>query len=255
MAATRPPVGHRADRYTRPVTPNDVRRRGWFVTLEGPDGAGKTTQAERLRDRGSDAGFEIVLTREPGGTPIGEAIREVLLHGPDRAIDPRTDALLFNAARAQLVRDVIQPALERGALVVSTRFADSTVAYQGYGAGLPIGDLRALEHFATDGLVPDLTIVLDLPVEAGLRRKSGSEVTRFEAELDLDFHRRVRDGFLAMAAHEPARFTIVDAAREPDVVAEAVALAVGARVPGFGPASKGDVRSGEPPRSQARIHP
>ncbi len=123
-----------------------------------------------------------------------------------------TDALLFNAARRQLVTEVIRPALEAGRTVVCARFADSTLAYQGFGAGLPLADLRALETAATDGLQPDLTILLDVPVEDGLARKAPGDVTRFEAEFDLDFHRRVRDGFLALAAAEPERFAVVDAA-------------------------------------------
>jgi dTMP kinase len=231
------------------VTPNDARQRGWFVTLEGPDGAGKTTQAERLRERASGAGFDVVLTREPGGTPAGERIREVLLHGGK--LDPRTDALLFNAARAQLVADVIRPALDRGAIVISTRFADSTLAYQGHGAGLPLGELRALERFATDGLKPDLTILLDLPVDVGLARK-GAELTRFETDFDVDFHRRVRDGFLALAAADPGRFAVVDASQPPADVAVAVAAAA-ARIPVLAALREGP-GSGEPARPSARIH-
>jgi dTMP kinase len=233
------------------VTPNDVRRRGWFVSLEGPDGAGKTTQAERLRDRARDAGFEVVLTREPGGTSIGEAVRELLLHGRRGSSQPLTDALLFNAARAQLVGEVIGPALDRGAFVISTRFADSTVAYQGYGAGLPIDELRSIERFATGGLVPDLTLVLDLPVERGLERKSRAEMTRFETDFDLDFHRRVREGFLAMAAREPGRFAVVDATADADAVAAAIARAVARHIPEL--AARGRT-SGEPPRPPERIH-
>ncbi|MFL5680599.1 MAG: dTMP kinase [Chloroflexota bacterium] len=204
---------------------------GWFLTVEGPDGAGKTSQVERLRDRATEAGFDVLVTREPGGTAAGERIREVLLRsGADAPLDPRTDALLFNAARAQLVAEVIKPALARGRLVVSTRFADSTLAYQGYGAGLPLDELRAIESVATGGLRPDLTILLDVPVAVGLARKSGVEVTRFESEFDVAFHQRVRDGFRALAAAEPDRFAVVDATLPEEDVAAAV-VAAAARVP------------------------
>ncbi len=194
--------------------------RGWFVTIEGPEGAGKTSQADRLASAIGAAGIAVTLTREPGGTAAGELIRTMLL-GSDPGgvpLNPRTDALLFSAARAQLVADVIEPALARGDAVICTRFADSTLAYQGYGGGLPVDELRVLERFATGGLAPDLTILLDLPVEAGLARKVGGEVTRFESAFDLPFHRRVRDGFLALAAQEPDRFVIVDAAPDPETV-------------------------------------
>jgi dTMP kinase len=239
------------------VTPNDARQRGWFVTLEGPDGAGKTTQAERLRDRAVDAGFEVVLTREPGGTPVGERIRDLLLdsdrHRGITRLDARTDALLFNAARRQLVAEVIRPSIDRAAFVISTRFADSTLAYQGYGGRLPLDELRALERFATDGLKPDLTLLLDVPVEVGLARKSGVDVNRFESDYDVDFHGRVREGFLALAAEEPDRFVVVDASMPPDDVAAAV-LAATARIPGLAPAP-GFRRGGEPSRPQERIRP
>ena len=204
-------------------------RRGTFITIEGPEGAGKTTQAERLRDRIAATGREVVLTREPGGTPLGEAIRAILLHPiRGRNHDPRADALLFNAARAQLVSTVVRPALERGATVISTRFADSTLAYQGHGAGLPVDELRAVERAATGGLRPDRTILLDLPAETGLARKGGDELTRFETAFDLDFHRRVRDGFLALAAAEPDRFVVIDASRSADEVAADIAARVAA---------------------------
>jgi dTMP kinase len=207
--------------YTRSVSSLPPARSGRFITIEGPEGAGKTSQAERLRATLAATGHEVVLTREPGGTPLGERIRELLL-GRGPALDPRADALLFNAARAQLVAEVIRPALARGALVISTRYADSTIAYQGFGACLPIGELRKVELLATGGLQADRTILLDLPVEVGLARKTGAELTRFEREFDIDFHRRVREGFLELARAEPDRFVVVDAAAEEDVVFDAV---------------------------------
>jgi dTMP kinase len=219
------------------VIPEEARPSGLFITIEGPEGGGKTTQAERLRDRIAASGRHVVLTREPGGTPLGERIRDLLLApagaGPH---DPRADALLFNAARAQLVADVIRPALAGGAVVISTRFADSTVAYQGYGAGLPIDELRAIEALATGGLRPDRTILLDLPAEVGLGRKTGAELNRFETAFDLHFHERVRAGFLAIARLEPTRVMVVDAALPADAVAAAIGDAVAALIPGEPPA-------------------
>ncbi len=220
------------------------RRRGPFVTIEGPEGAGKTSQAERLRRLAVAAGIDVVVSREPGGTAVGEQVRAILLD-PASAHGARTDALLFNAARAQLVDEVIRPSLERGTFVVSTRFADSTLAYQGHGAGLRLDDLRLLERFATDGLRPDLTILLDLPPEVGLGRK-GAEITRFEAAFDLDFHRRVRDGFLELAAADPERFTVVDATA-PEATVAGVVLARVSRLRGL------EALAGEPMAPSERI--
>lgn len=231
-----------AEGYTRPVSGTSRGPSGRFITIEGPEGAGKTSQAERLRAALARRGQEVLLTREPGGTPLGERIRELLL-GRGLAVDPRADALLFNAARAQLVAEVIRPALTRGALVISTRYADSTIAYQGFGAGLPIGELRRVELLATGGLQADRTILLDLPVEVGLARKTGAELTRFEREFDVDFHRRVRAGFLEIARAEPDRFVVVDATAEEHVVFEAV---LGAAGPILG--------LGEPDAPGVRIH-
>jgi dTMP kinase len=207
---------------------------GWFVTFEGPEGSGKTIQAARIRDLAEAAGLPVVLTREPGGTAVGELIRNILMAaGQDAvALGPRTDALLFNAARAQHVDDVIRPALARGALVICARYADSTIAYQGYGSGLPLPALRELERLATDGLRPDLTILLDLPVEVGLARKAGDEQQRFEAGMDLAYHRRVRDGFRMMAADEPDRFVVVDAGVGVADVFDQTRLAI-SRLPGL----------------------
>ncbi|HET7027135.1 MAG TPA: dTMP kinase [Candidatus Limnocylindrales bacterium] len=205
---------------------------GWFVTLEGPEGSGKSTQAEHLSAALRATGHEVVVTREPGGTAVGERIRSALLDGAPGAarIDARTEALLFDAARAQLVDEVVEPAIRRGAIVLCDRFADSTVAYQGYGRGLAIEALRFVEGFATRGRRPDLTILLDLPVELGLRRKSPDEQTRFEG-LDIAFHQRVRDGFLALAAAEPERWVVIDAAQDAGEVREAVLAAAVARLP------------------------
>ena len=222
------------------------------MTIEGPDGSGKTSQARRLRDRAVDAGFDVVITREPGGTAVGERIRQILLDPGLTTLDPAADALLFNAARAQLVREVIEPALDRGALVISTRFADSTLAYQGYGAGVPLGALAAMASLATDGIRPDLTVLLDLPVEVGLNRKSGHEVTRFETEFDAAFHRRVRQGFLSLAAAEPDRFAVVDATASPDQVERDIVAAV-SRLPGLARLVSPNT-IGEPPAVAERIH-
>jgi dTMP kinase len=203
--------------------------RGQFITIEGPEGSGKTTQAEALARHLGDLGLDVHTTREPGGTWLGERLRDVLLARTDSAAptDPLTDALLFNAARRQLVTEVIRPGLEAGRTVVCARFADSTLAYQGYGSGLDLETLHSLARVATDGLRPDLTILLDLPVEVGLARKTETaDQTRFETDFDVAFHRRVRDGFLSLAAAEAGRFAVVDAATSEEAVWSAVGVAV-----------------------------
>ncbi len=206
---------------------------GPFITIDGPDGGGKTTQAERLRDHLTARGITVLLTREPGGTWLGEQVREVLLARTGTAAaptDPLTDALLFNAARRQIVGELIRPAIEAGTTVICARFSDSTLAYQGSGAGVPLDRLRLLADIATDGLVPDLTLLLDIPVEVGLARKAPGDVTRFEAEFDLDFHRRVRAGFLAIAQADADRVALIDAAADRNTVAAVIASVVDARL-------------------------
>ncbi|MEI7744682.1 MAG: dTMP kinase [Chloroflexota bacterium] len=200
--------------------------RGLFITLEGPDGSGKSSLLARLATALGSGGCQIVTTREPGSTPLGERIRSLLLDTEPR-IDHsgRADALLFAASRAQHVDEVILPALERGDLVLCDRYADSSLAYQGVGSGVPMDQLRAVQRFATGGLVPDLTILLDLPVEVGLGRKAG-EITRFEAFQDLAYHERVRAAFLGFAEAEPERYAIVDATLPPDKVLVAALDAV-----------------------------
>jgi dTMP kinase len=191
--------------------------KGLFVTIEGPEGSGKTVVARRLAAELTARGRVVRLTREPGGTRLGERVREILLGRADLGIGPRADALLFNAARAQLVQEVISPALQAGEVVVCARFVDSTLAYQGYGAGLPVGELRALASVATGGLEPDLTILLDVDPETGIRRKTAEARNRFET-FDLAFHRRVREGFLELAREEPGRWRVVDSTRHIDRV-------------------------------------
>ncbi len=201
-------------------------RPGLFITLEGPDGSGKSSLLAGLAKVLRGAGCDVVATREPGSTPLGDQVRRLVLDTEPR-IDRtgRTDALLFAASRAQHVDEVIRPALARGAVVICDRYADSSLAYQGSGSGVPIDELRAVQQFATAGLAPDLTILLDLPVEIGLARKS-AEVTRFEAFQDLAYHERVRAAFLGLAAAEPGRYAIVDATRDTTDVLEAAVEAV-----------------------------
>ncbi len=222
--------------------PGTPATRGWFITIEGPEGGGKTTQAARLRAHMAGGGGTVHLAREPGGTWLGERVREILLArtvAGAAPTDPLTEAFLFNAARRQLVREVIRPAMDAGTTVICARFADSTLAYQGYGGGVPLAQLRALADVATDGLTPDLTILLDLPVEAGLARKAAGDVTRFEAEFDLAFHRRVRDGFLALAAEDSGRFAVIDATLPVDQVTAAIVRAVNRQIGSSEPESSG----------------
>lgn len=199
---------------------------GVFITLEGPEGAGKTTVAQRLAERLQAAGYPVLLTREPGGTSIGDQIRQVLLAHHNTNMTPEAEILLFSASRAQIVREVIKPALERSTVVICDRYADSTLAYQGYGRGLNLNTLRLITDFATGGLRPDLTILLDVPPEVGLARRR--EASRAEGEwnrLDgetLQFFRRVRAGYLALAHEEPQRWRVVDANRPLDEVVEEV---------------------------------
>lgn len=201
--------------------------RGIFITLEGPDGSGKSSQQRLLVDRlRAAAGREVVATREPGGTPLGERVRGILLES-GIAHDPIVDALLFNAARRALVDEVVLPALSHGAVVVCDRFADSTLAYQGYGGGTAIEDLEALADVAIGGLRPTRTVLLDLNVDDGLARRRGgptAELTRFETSdaHGREFHARVRAGYLALAAAEPERWRVVNASGLPDEVAALV---------------------------------
>ncbi len=189
---------------------------GLYIALEGPEGAGKTTQLQRLSARLRSAGLEVVETREPGGTAVGEAVRALLLD-PARHLSPEAEMLLFAAARAQLVREVVQPALERGQVVLSDRSVYASLAYQGFGRGLDLEVIRRVNEVATAGLLPDLVLLLDLPVEEGLRRDVGGQAAdRIEGE-GVEFHRRVREGFLQLS-REDARIRVVPAADDPERV-------------------------------------
>jgi dTMP kinase len=203
---------------------------GKFVTLEGPEGSGKTRQIVALADFLRQLGYTVLATREPGGTLIGDQIRAVLSDLKNTEMRPRTEILLFQASRAQIVEQVIRPHLAQGDLVLCDRYADSTLAYQGYGHGVDREVLRTLIDFATGGLRPDLTLLLDLDVEEGLRRKThGGEWNRLDAYA-LDFHRRVRAGYLEMAQCEPQRWAIIDAGLPPEQVQTALQQTVLARL-------------------------
>ena len=189
-----------------------------FVTLEGPEGAGKSTQLPQLAKWLEVSGQVVVTTKNPGGTLIGGQIREILLMPANAAMVPLAELLLYAADRAQHVEEVVKPALAQGSVVLCDRYVDSTLAYQGYGRGLDAGLIAQLNQLATGGLQPDLTLLLDLPVEQGLARVAASrQVDRLETEA-IAFHHRLRDGYLALARREPARFVVVDATLAPDAV-------------------------------------
>jgi dTMP kinase len=189
-----------------------------FISLEGPDGGGKSTQAGLLVEHLRHLRHDVLLTREPGGTAIGDQIRGILTDLGNTPMHPRTELLLFSSSRAQLCHEVIRPHLQAGGTVVSDRFYDSTYAYQGYGHRLDLEALRHITTFATGGLVPDLTLLLDLPAQEGLlRRKKHGGWNRLDA-YDLPFHERVRQGFLALASSDPQRWVTIDAARPADEV-------------------------------------
>jgi dTMP kinase len=204
---------------------------GRFITLEGGEGAGKSTQIARLKAWLEGRGKTVVATREPGGSPGAEMIRKLLVEGPAERWDGTTEALLHFAARRDHLRTTVWPALKRGAWVVSDRFADSTRAYQGYGHGLDLAMLERLYEVAVGDFRPDLTLILDLPIEVGLARaaaRRGAE-TRYE-NLPIDFHRRVKAGFLEISGREPKRCVVIDAAQDIDTLAATIACTVGERL-------------------------
>lgn len=195
---------------------------GFFITFEGGEGVGKTTQIELLKIALEADGRTVVVTREPGGTPIAERIRDVVLDSANAGMVPMAELMLYEAARAQHVEELIRPALERGDVVLCDRFSDSTTAYQGAGRSLDEADLEALHALATGGLGPDLTILLDLSPTTGLERaNSRGEADRIESE-SLKFHERVREGFLELAQKFPERLRVVDATRAVDAISAEV---------------------------------
>lgn len=196
-----------------------------FITFEGSDGSGKSTQIQLLEDYLRKNGQDVQLTREPGGTDIGEGIRQVLLDMAHEKMHARTETLLFNAARAQLIEQEIRPALSGGKVVLCDRFADSTVAYQGYGREQDIEELKRLISFATGGLSPDLTLYLDLPPEEGIRRKLADYQNRLDVQ-GLSFYRRVEAGYREMIAQEPQRWVVINAGRSLEEVHQEVVRAV-----------------------------
>lgn len=193
-----------------------------FITFEGPDGGGKTTQVAMTVETLKAREHNVLLTREPGGTDIGNQIRHVLHDMKNQAMHPRTELLMYSASRAQIVEEVIKPQLAKGGLVICDRFFDSTYAYQGYGHGLDLNQLKQITEFATGGLKPDLTILLDIAPEDSLQRRlssldKGGEWNRLDA-MALDFHKRVRDGYHALVAAEPKRWVVINAAQSVEKV-------------------------------------
>jgi dTMP kinase len=193
-----------------------------FITFEGSEGTGKTSQLASLVAYLRGEGYAVLTPREPGGTVIGEQVRPILFDHGNENMDSRTEVLLFQASRAQLVTEVIRPALEAGQIVLCDRYADSTLAYQGYGRQLDLAQLGALIDFATGGLKPDLTVLLDVPVEVGLKRREKEGNRNRLDVLDLAFYRRVRQGYLEMARREPGRWALIDADRPFGAVQESI---------------------------------
>lgn len=207
--------------------------RGRFITLEGGEGAGKSTQIKSLADYLRSLGHEVIVTREPGGSPVAEQLREVILSGAAASLGAAAEAVLFSAARIDHIAQTIAPALARGAYVISDRFADSTRAYQGTQGKVDPTLIDALEKVAVGRFRPDLTLILDLPAETGLaratRRRADAKADRFEAE-DVSFHQGLRNAFLDIAAREPQRCAVIDAAQSPEDVAKAIRDVVAARL-------------------------
>jgi dTMP kinase len=200
---------------------------GLFITLEGGDGTGKSTQSALLGEWFTAQGREVVFTREPGGTDLGNELREIVLHSRGH-IAPRAEALLYAADRAHHIATVVRPALERGAVVIQDRYLDSSVAYQGAGRVLDPDEVRHVSMWATEGLIPDVTVLLDLDPAIGRNRldAANKQFDRLEAEA-LDFHTRVRDAYLGMAAAEPQRFLVVDATLDRDAIRDAIVARLG----------------------------
>ena len=196
-------------------------RRGLFISFEGGEASGKSVQAKRLAESLERDGHHVVLTREPGGTPLGDRIRDIVLHAKEVPLAPEADVLLFSAARAQHVRDVIRPALAAGKIVITDRFFDSTAAYQGAGHGADRAGVAAVTAFAVGDTRPDRTYVLDLPPEAALQRRAGHarRWDRFEVG-EQEFHQRLREGYLRLAAAEPKRVVVIDGARGLEAIAQ-----------------------------------
>lgn len=209
-------------------------RQGFFISFEGGEGAGKSTQIERLASKLRAKKYDVVVTREPGGSPGAEAVRHVILSGAAEALGPKMEAMLFAAARSDHVEQLIRPAIERGAIVLCDRFVDSSRVYQGVTGGLPAEFMETLEKVTVNGMMPDMTIILDIDPTEGLkradaRRSSDDAPDRFEKEA-VEMHRRRREAFLAIARAEPGRCVVIDAASPPDEVDDAVTEAVFGRL-------------------------
>lgn len=203
--------------------------RGLFISFEGGEGSGKSLQTRNLARWLEERGREVVLTREPGGTPAGERIRDILLHAKETPLTPEAQVLLYSAARAQLVRDVIRPALDAGRIVIADRYFDSTLAYQGYGHGVSLEAIREVTGLAVAGLVPERTFLLDVPVETGLGRSgwhAAAKWDRFEV-LATDFHERVREGYRRLAAAEPRRWIVINGDRDESAISADIRREVG----------------------------